>query len=112
MKGFIDEFNERTDSMATQIAELESQLREKNNTIEELKEGLSLKDKALTEHEDMLASLGKQLSKEKIEGIKKDKTIFELGKHESKLSMEIMKMKNEVNAIKQALAEDKKGGEE
>ena len=57
----------------------------------------------------MLASLGKQLSKEKIEGIKKDKTILELGKHESKLSMELMRVKNEVNAIKQAL--DKKGGE-
>ena len=109
MKGFIDEFNERADSMTTQIAELESQLREKNNTIEELKDELSLKDKALNEHKDMLTSLGKQLSKEKIEGIKKDKNISELGKHESKLSMELMKMKNEVNAIKQAL--DKKGGE-
>ena len=109
MKGFIDEFTERTDSMKLKITELEFQLKEKDKTIEELKEGLSLKDKALTEHEGMLASLGKQLSKEKIEGIKKDKTILELGKHESKLSVELMKMKNEVNAIKQAL--DKKGGE-
>ena len=57
----------------------------------------------------MLASIGKQLSKEKIEGIKKDKTILELGKHESKLSMELMRVKNEVNAIKQTL--DEKGGE-
>lgn len=109
MKGFVTEFTERTDSMNAQITELESQLKEKDKTIEELKEGLSLKDKALAEHEDMLASLGKQLSKEKIEGIKKDKTILELGKHESKLSMELMRVKNEVNAIKQAL--DKKGGE-
>ena len=109
MKGFINEFNERTDSMNAQITELESQLKEKDKTIKELKEELSLKDKTLAEHEDMLASLGKQLSKEKIEGIKKDKTILELGKHESKLSMEFMKMKNEVNAIKQTL--DKKGGE-
>lgn len=90
MKGFIDEFNERTDGMTTLITELESQIKEKDKIISEL---------------------GKQLSKEKIEGIKKDKTILELGKHESKLSMEIMKMKNEVNAIKQVLAEDKKGGE-
>lgn len=74
-----------------------------------MKDDLALKDKTLAEHEDMLASLGKQLSKEKIEGIKKDKTILELGKHESKLSMELMRVKNEVNAIKQAL--DKKGGE-
>lgn len=109
MKGFIDEFTERTDGMTAQITELEFQLKEKDKTIEELKEELSLKDKALNEHKDMLTSLGKQLSKEKIEGIKKDKIISELGKHESKLSMELMKMKNEVNAIKQAL--DKKGGE-
>ena len=59
----------------------------------------------------MLNSLGKQLSKEKIENMKKDKTIAELGKHESKLSMELMQMKNEVNAIKQTLDKDKKGGE-
>lgn len=109
MKGFVTEFTERTDSMNAQITELESQLKEKDKTIEELKEELSLKDKALAEHEDMLASLGKQLSKEKIEGIKKDKTILELGKHEAKVSMELMKMKNEVNSIKQSL--DMKGGE-
>ena len=109
MKGFVTEFNERSDSMNAQITELEAQLKKKEKTIEELKEGLSIKDKALTEHQEMLATLGKQLSKEKIEGIKKDKTIWELGKHESKLSMELMKMKNEVNSIKQAF--DKKGGE-
>ena len=55
MKGFIKEFTERTDSMNAQITELESQLKEKYKTIEELKEELSLKDKALAEHEDMLA---------------------------------------------------------
>ena len=66
-------------------------------------------DAKVKELEGLLNSLGKQLSKEKIEGIKKDKTISELGKHENKLSMELMKMKNDVNAIKQAL--EKKGGE-
>lgn len=70
---------------------------------------LSESEAKVKELEGLLNSLGKQLSKEKIEGIKKDKTILELGKHESKLSMELMKMKNEVNAIKQAF--DKKGGE-
>lgn len=66
-------------------------------------------DAKVRELEGLLNSLGKQLAKEKIEGIKKDKTISELGKHESKMTMELMKMKNEVNAIKQAL--EKKGGE-
>ena len=70
---------------------------------------LSESEAKVKELEGLLNSLGKQLAKEKIEGIKKDKTISELGKHESKLSMELMKMKNDVNAIKQAL--DKKGGE-
>ena len=70
---------------------------------------LSESEAKVRELEGLLNSLGKQLSKEKIEGIKKDKTISELGKHENKLSMELMKMKNDVNAIKQAL--EKKGGE-
>lgn len=70
---------------------------------------LSESEAKVKELEGLLNSLGKQLAKEKIEGIKKDKTISELGKHESKLSMELMKMKNDVNAIKQAL--EKKGGE-
>jgi len=97
--------------MTTQITELESQLREKNNTIEKLKEELRLKDKAFTEHEEMLTSMGKQLSKEKIEGIKKDKTIAELGKQESRLSLEVMRMKNEINALKQSYENNKEGGE-
>ena len=70
---------------------------------------LSESEAKVKELEGLLNSLGKQLSKEKIEGIKKDKVISELGRHESKMTMELMKMKNEVNAIKQAL--DKKGGE-
>ena len=70
---------------------------------------LSESEAKVKELEELLNSLGKQLSKEKIEGIKKDKVISELGRHESKMTMELMKMKNEVNAIKQAL--DKKGGE-
>lgn len=111
MKGFVTEIQERTDSINSQIIELEYRLKEKNHTIEELKVRLSLKDKALSEQADMLATLGKQLSKEKIENVKKDKTISELGKHETKVSIELMKIKNEVNAIKQALDKDKKGGE-
>jgi hypothetical protein len=70
---------------------------------------LSESEAKVKELEELLNSLGKQLSKEKIEGIKKDKVISELGRHESKMTMELMKMKNEVNIIKQAL--DKKGGE-
>ena len=41
MKGFIDEFTERTESMRTQITKLEAQLKEKDKTIEELKEELN-----------------------------------------------------------------------
>lgn len=70
---------------------------------------LSESEAKVKELEGLLNSLGKQLSKEKIEGIKKDKVISELGRHESKMTMELMKMKNDVNAIKQAL--EKKGGE-
>ena len=44
MKGFVTEFQERTDSMNAQIIELEAQLSEKNKTIEELKEELNRKD--------------------------------------------------------------------
>ena len=109
MKGFINEFTESSDILKAQITELESQIKDKDKTIEDLKDDLALKDKALNEHEDMLTSLGKQLSKEKIENMKKDKTILELGKHEAKVSMELMKMKNEVNSINQSL--DMKGGE-
>lgn len=84
--------------------------RAENGKIVVIKE-LSKSEVKVKELEGMLNSLGKQLSKEKIESIKKDKTILELGKHESKLSMDLMRMKNEVNAIKQALEKDKKGGE-
>lgn len=44
MKGFVTEFQERTDNMHKQIIELEAQLSEKNKTIEELKEELNRKD--------------------------------------------------------------------
>ena len=84
--------------------------RAENGKIVVIKE-LSKSEVKVKELEGMLNSLGKQLSKEKIESIKKDKTILELGKHESKLSMDLMRMKNEVNARKQALEKDKKGGE-
>lgn len=70
---------------------------------------LSESEAKVKELEELLNSLGKQLSNEKIEGIKKDKVISELGRHESKMTIELMKMKNEVNAIKQTL--EKKGGE-
>lgn len=62
MKGFIDEFTERTDGMTTQITELESQLKEKDKTIEELKEELKKKDLenkiALGELYDMITKGG------------------------------------------------------
>lgn len=61
--------------------------------------------------EKTLSTLGKQLVKEKLEGIKKDKTISGLGKHETKLSMDLMRIKNEVNSLKQSFEKDKKGGE-
>ena len=70
---------------------------------------LSESEAKVKELEELLNSLGKQLAKEKIENMKKDKTISELGRHESKMTMELMKMKNDVNAIKQEL--EKKGGE-
>lgn len=44
MKGFVTEFNERSETMNAQIIELEAQLSEKNKTIEELKEELNRKD--------------------------------------------------------------------
>nr|DAO63782.1 MAG TPA: docking domain containing protein [Caudoviricetes sp.] len=44
MKGFVAEFNEHSETMNSQINELEAQLSEKNKTIEELKEELNRKD--------------------------------------------------------------------
>ena len=61
MKGFIDEFTERTDGMTTQIAELESQLREKNKTIEELKKELHRKDEENKKAIDGLSEENKEL---------------------------------------------------
>ena len=69
---------------------------------------LSESEAKVKELEELLNSLGKQLAKEKIENMKKDKTISELGKHESKLTFDIMRNKNEITAIKQLLEE--KGG--
>ena len=69
---------------------------------------LSESEAKVKELEELLNSLGKQLTKEKIENMKKDKTISELGKHESKLTFDIMRNKNEITAIKQLLKE--KGG--
>ena len=43
MKGFVTEFQERTDSMNAQINELEVLLSEKNKTIEELKDEVKRK---------------------------------------------------------------------
>lgn len=64
---------------------------------------LSESEAKVKELEGLLNSLGKQLAKEKIENMKKDKTISELGRHEAEMTMELMKMKNDVNAIKQTL---------
>lgn len=44
MKGFVTEFQERTDSMNAQITDLEAQIKEKDKTIETLKEELNRKD--------------------------------------------------------------------
>lgn len=65
-------------------------------------------DAKVRELEGLLNSLGKQLAKEKLENMKKDKTISELGKHESKLTLDIMRNKSEINALKQLITE--KGG--
>ena len=62
----------------------------------------------IKELEETLNALGKQLVNVKMEGIKKDKTISELGKHESKLTMDVIRNKNEITVIKQLLKE--KGG--
>ena len=70
MKGFIDEFNERTDGMTTQITELEFQLKEKDKTIEELKKELSQKDEenkmALAEVFEENQNLKKQISEQDV----------------------------------------------
>ena len=44
MKGFVTEFTERSDRMNAQITELEAQIKEKDKTIEGLKEELNRKD--------------------------------------------------------------------
>lgn len=54
-----------------------------------------------TKPQELINSLGKQLSKEKLENIKKDQVIAELGKHQAKASLELMQTKNEVKALKQ-----------
>lgn len=69
---------------------------------------LSESEVKVKELEGLLNSLGKQLAKEKLENMKKDKTISELGKHESKLTLDIMRNKSEINALKQLITE--KGG--
>ena len=100
-----------TDNENSEIVEIEGKEYKADKGKIIVPKALSKSESKIKELEEMIDTLGKQLVKERMEGIKKDKTISELGKHESKLSMKIMKMKNEVNAIKQALAEDKKGGE-
>ena len=57
MKGFVTEFQERTESMHAQINELEAQLSEKNKTIEELKEELNRKDE---ENKKAISSLSEE----------------------------------------------------
>ena len=54
-----------------------------------------------TNPQELINNLGKQLSKEKLENIKKDQVIAELGKHQAKASLELMQTKNEVKALKQ-----------
>nr|DAN54592.1 MAG TPA: Initiation control protein YabA [Caudoviricetes sp.] len=57
MKGFVTEFNERSEAMNAQIIELEAQLSEKNKTIEELKEELNRKDE---ENKKAISSLSEE----------------------------------------------------
>lgn len=71
----------------------------------------SIKENSKRKMQETINALGKQLTKEKLEGIKKDRTIAELGRQESRLSLEVMRMKNEINALKQSYEKDKKGGE-
>jgi hypothetical protein len=68
----------------------------------------SIKENNKNKSQEMINSLGRQLAKEKLEGIKKDKIISGLGKHEAKLALDIIRNKNEITAIKQQLKE--KGG--
>ena len=68
----------------------------------------SIKENNKKKSQEMINSLGRQLAKEKLEGIKKDKIISGLGKHETKLALDIIRNKNEITAIKQQLKE--KGG--
>lgn len=71
----------------------------------------SIKENSKRKMQETINTLGKQLTKEKLEGIKKDRTIAELGKQESRLNLEVIRMKNEINALKQSYEKDKKGGE-
>ena len=68
----------------------------------------SIKENNKNKSQEMINSLGRQLAKEKLEGIKKDKIISSLGKHGAKLALDIIRNKNEITAIKQQLKE--KGG--
>ena len=57
MKGFVTEFQERTDGMNAQITELEAQIKEKDKTIEGLKEELNRKDE---ENKKAISSLSEE----------------------------------------------------
>lgn len=92
-------------------AEIEGKEYSVNNGKIVVPKELSKSEVKIKEFEEVINTLGKQLAKEKIENMKKDKIISELGKQESKLSMDLIRMKNEVNTIKQVLDNNKKGGE-
>ena len=48
----------------------------------------------------VIAELGKQLSKEKLNSIKKDNLITSLGKKQAKSNFEIMQMQKEIKNLK------------
>ena len=104
MKGFIDEFNEC-------ITDLNTQLVEKDAAIKELGNKLSEKEKTLNVHKELLNTVGKQLLKEKFDSMKKDKAIAEMGKHQTKLSLELMQTKSEFKVLKKQAEGMEEGGE-
>ena len=56
--------------------------------------------KELKRKQAVIVELGKQLSKEKLNGIKKDNLITNLGKKQAQSSIEIMRMQKEIKNLK------------
>lgn len=69
----------------------------------------SIKEKIKSK--ETINNLGKQLAQEKLDGMKKDKIISEMGKHQTKLSFELMQTKGEVQSLKRQMEKITRGGE-